>query len=343
MHVDDLLVAGNKNDLIWLKSTLDKYFESRSSILGDSEGESQEIAYLNRRIRWNSDGITYEHDPAHVRTILGELGLLQCASVNSPGVKEDERKADSDCEKELPPSQATTMRRVIALFNYIAQDRADIGYAVKEVSRDMAKPTLRTVQRVKRLGRYIKGQPPCVLKYAWQVEPDSLITYTDSDWAGCVRTRRSTSGGVIFRGSHPIKSWSRTQANVALSSAEAELAAIVKGSTEMIGLGTMLEELGMGRARKWLYTDSSVANGAVHRQGSGRMKHVPTHCLWVQERSRLGEITYKKIGREANCADVLTHHWSAAAAHVHLQRMGQEAIVEAHKQSVPRTDSRGSV
>mgnify|MGYP003331503788 CR=1 FL=1 len=72
-----------------------------------------------------------------------------------------------------------------------------------------------------------------VWEYRWPgVEP--VVSYSDSDWAGCKRTARSTSGGVVLRGSHHLKSWSVTQKGVTLSSAEAELGALVKGTIETI-------------------------------------------------------------------------------------------------------------
>ena len=183
-----------------------------------------------------------------------------------------------------------------------------------------------TVQQLKRLARYIRGCPRCVLKFRWQTDPQSFCTYVDSDWAGCTKTRRSTSGGVCMRGQHPIRFWSRTQASVALSSGEAELTSIVKGSTEALGLSGMAKELGMGTHRNHLFTDSSAANGAVHRQGAGRIKHVCTSVHWVQEQSARGKIVYKKIGREANCSDLLTHHWTTATGAQHLERMGMKVL-----------------
>merc|ERR1712062_809400 len=49
------------------------------------------------------------------------------------------------------------------------------------------------------------------------------LGFSDADWAGCQRTRRSTLGGTILLGDHLLKAWSRTQATFALSSAESEL------------------------------------------------------------------------------------------------------------------------
>ena len=67
---------------------------------------------------------------------------------------------------------------------------------------------------------------------------------TDSDWAGCKRTRKSTNGGVIWLGNHCIKAWSVTQAALALSSAEAEYYAMVDGVLKAKGIQTLGAELG---------------------------------------------------------------------------------------------------
>ena len=73
-----------------------------------------------------------------------------------------------------------------------------------------------------------------------------MITgYTDSDWAGCVATARSTSGGIVCLGSHVIKTYSRQQKTIALSSAEAELHAMVANSAEVLGIIGLCRDLGM--------------------------------------------------------------------------------------------------
>ena len=68
-------------------------------------------------------------------------------------------------------------------------------------------------------------------------EHDEYIdVYTDSNWAGCLRTRRSTSGGIVVLDGGAIKSCSSTQATVAMSSGEAEYCAQVKGAAEVLGM-----------------------------------------------------------------------------------------------------------
>ena len=56
--------------------------------------------------------------------------------------------------------------------------------------------------------------------------------YTDTDFAGCPRTRRSTNGGCALRGAHLVKRWAVTQKALTLSSGEAELGGVVKGAAE---------------------------------------------------------------------------------------------------------------
>ena len=110
-----------------------------------------------------------------------------------------------------------------------------------------------------------------------------------------------------MRGDHVVKQWSRTQVGIALSSGEAELIALVKASVEGLGVAAIAQELGESVEIR-VMTDSSAAKGAVQRTGSGRMKHVSTQSLWVQEESQGGSIEYIKVPRARNLADLMTHH-----------------------------------
>ena len=151
-------------------------------------------------------------------------------AVSSPGAagEKPNENEQQDEESELDAEGSKTYRRAAARLNYMALDRADISFASKEASRGMAKPTKGDAIRLKRILRYLKGAPKVVNKFAWQAQQEGIRVYTDSDWAGCRKTRKSTSGGFVMLGSHLIIHWASTQANVALSSSEAELNAIVK-------------------------------------------------------------------------------------------------------------------
>ena len=137
----------------------------------------------------------------------------------------------------------------------------------------MASPSKGSVIKLKRLGRYLVGKPRVATEYQWQEPVEALEVYTDSDWGGCKKTGKSTSGGVILKGKHFLRSWSSTQKCVTLSSGEAELVALVKASTELIGL----LQLGADWGNDWrgeVLVDSAAALGTVRRKGCGKLRHV---------------------------------------------------------------------
>ena len=106
---------------------------------------------------------------------------------------------------ELGPAEATNYRSIAARANFLSADRPDIMYAVKELCRGMAKPTKGHWLKLKRLGRYLIESGRTVMRYDWQGHEHEVTGYSDSDWAGCRVTRKSTSGGAIMVGGHFIK------------------------------------------------------------------------------------------------------------------------------------------
>ena len=93
---------------------------------------------------------------------------------------------------------------------------------------------------------------------------DHIEAYADTDWVGCPRSRRSTSGGCIMVGSHLLKCWSSTQAGVAMSLGEAEFYGAVKGASTGLGMKALYREIGYALPLR-LWTDSSVAVGLCSR------------------------------------------------------------------------------
>ena len=114
-----------------------------------------------------------------------------------------------------------------------------------------------------------------------------------------------------MRGEHHIKSWSVTQKRVTLSSAEAELGALIKTSTEAIGVVQMAEGLGRATSAEVL-VDSSAALAVVHRKGCGKLRHIRVGQLWVQEAAEHEELRFKKVGGEVNPADLSTKYLTRA-------------------------------
>jgi hypothetical protein len=111
-------------------------------------------------------------------------------------------------------------------------------------------------------------------------------------------------------GGHLLKTWSSTQPSVSLSSGEAEYYGVVKAAGIAIGHQSLMSDLGMHvGVRVW--TDSSAAMGICGRSGLGKLRHVQTHTLWVQERVRTGAIQLRKVNGLVNPADLFTKHLSS--------------------------------
>ncbi len=229
---------------------------------------------------------------------------------------EEERQTMSD-------KDATTYRAIAARANYLALDRPDIQYPTKEVCREMSDPSVGGKRKLKRLGRHLIERPGVVLKYQYQEREDEVTGYSDSDWAVCQKTAKSTSGGVLTIGTHTIKSWSSTQKSITLSSGEAELAAAVKTCTGTIGLTQLAHDCGVTLEGR-IYVDSAAAVGISNGQGNGRMRHVKVGDLWIQERIEEGELRVDKVRGEENPADLRTKYLSAAKIQSHMTRLEQE-------------------
>ena len=108
-------------------------------------------------------------------------------------------------------------------------------------------------------------------------------------------------------GRHVIRTWSSTQPSVTLSSGEAEFYGLVKAAGAGLGHQAIMEDFGLQvPVRVW--TDSSAALGISSRSGLGKLRHLETHTLWVQEKVRTGAIKVLKVRGEVNPADLFTKH-----------------------------------
>ena len=143
--------------------------------------------------------------------------------------------------------------------------------------------------------------------YKYQKLPWKVIVWSDSDFAGCQRTRRSTSGGVVMFGGHCLKTYASTQPLIALSVGEAEYYGIVKGGCTGLGIQSLFKDLGVD-VEVQINTDSSTGKSVASRRGASKIRHLDTRDLWIQERVARGDIMIEKVRGEDNVADGLTKH-----------------------------------
>ena len=246
-------------------------------------------------------------------------------------VKESAEELERE-DEELSGMEGTEFRAIAARANYLGMDRPEIAFATKELCRRMTAPRRCDMRALGRVARYLKGAPRLVYTFPWQ-EHANLSVFVDTDFAGCVATQKSTSGGCALMGRHIVKHWAATQKVITLSSGEAELAGVVKGAAEGLGLQSLCLDLGL-TVDISLYAGSSAAIGICRRSGIGKVRHLATGQLWIQERIKMGDMKLYKIPGYYNPADLLTKHQTKELIIRHLWAMGVE-LREVRAESAP--------
>ena len=234
----------------------------------------------------------------------------------------------------LDDHHVTKYRSAVARANFLSIDRLDILVAVEEAARRMAKPRRRDFDRVTRIARYHNVVPRLPWWYRFQTDPCQLTVITHSDCAGCQRTRRSTTGGTAMYGSHVLKSWCRTQAVIALPSAEAELYGAVRASAEAIGLTSMLKDMDVvikGR----VMGDANATLGLIQRTGLRKLRHVHTEFFWCHEKNTSNDLFYAKVTGKDTCLDLMAMALSSEQILHHIGLLGGEFIYASDKTSLP--------
>ena len=156
-----------------------------------------------------------EADPRHAEALIKELHPENVKPAKTPG----DKKKHSEVMKtlELPPLDEGMQRKYRSLTvraAFLAQDRPDIAETTKCLARHMKAPNEAAFNELKRLVRYLRGRPRLVYEY-WPQRYQR--DYCDSDHAGCLITRRPTTGLITMLGAHNIKHSSNIQSTINLS------------------------------------------------------------------------------------------------------------------------------
>ena len=281
VHRDDFCSSGEPAELEWFDSDFRNIFLVRTDYLVPLDTHSKHIRILNRLITWlegaraairsrpdtcREDGARYwSWQSGNFESTRGKVvqaRLMQCSVLsrkrasmrillpNRRGTLGKDR--NPSVGDELPPQQASFFRAVVARCNSLSIDRPGASHAIKELARSMSAPTVADWIQLQVVCQSSRGKPRTCSNYDCQDYPVHVAVYTDSDLAGCAWSCRSTTGCAAFYGTQFIKNWVRTEATVALSSAEAELCASIGGSSEALGLNAMLSGYGEGVGASYL-------------------------------------------------------------------------------------------
>ena len=326
VHGDDFLCLGDDEAQATMEKLLaQKYDYKIVGGIGPDSSDGEEMCVLNRTLRFNkyTGVLTYEADQRHAELIVRELGLESAKPVSTPHDKKNlEQIMQDDKTPVLTGEDVTKYRSLTMRASYLSQDRSDICDTVKILARKMKEPNEADMGDLKRLGRFLKGKPRVVITYRPQKFYKGIDVYVDSDHAGCLRTRKSTSGVMVMLGGHCVKGNAGLQSTISLSSGESEYYGIVKGAAIGLQIQSLLADWGYTSEVK-VHTDSTAAKGTCSRRGLGKLRHVQTRYLWVQERVANEDIKILKVGTHDNIADMCTKSLSAEVSGKFMKKSGQ--------------------
>ena len=172
----------------------------------------------------------------------------------------------------------------------------------------------------KRILIYLKNTTDIKLRYTRIPEAEPLEVYTDSVWAGCQETRRSTSGGIIFAYGNPVAWYSEKQGCVTGSSSEAEYVALNSALKEAnYFINIMQQEMGVNITPALTHIDNMGAGFMAEQKiCNKRSKHIDIkyHCCREQiQEFKNFDLNY--VQTENNVSDIFTKPLDAQLHHKH--------------------------
>ena len=306
LYVDDMLIASkSKVEIERLKTQLNLEFEMKDL------GEAKKI--LGMEIcRDRAHGRVSLSQKQYLKKVLQQFGMNeQTKPVSTPLASHFKLSAQlspsTNTEREYM-LQVPYSNAVGSLMYAMVCTRPDISQAVSIVSRYMHNPGKGHWQAVKWILRYIQKTVDVGLLFKQDnTLGKGVIGYVDSDYAGDLDKRRSTTGYVFTLAGGPISWKSTLQSTVALSTTEAEYMAVTEAVKEAVWLQGMAKTLGLVQEHINVYCDSqSAIHLAKNQVYHARTKHIDVRFHFVREIIDEGKIRLQKIKTADNPADMMT-------------------------------------
>ncbi len=234
LHVDDMVVTSTSNQALNL---LEKYLESNVQLTVD-KAPSWFLGMTIRRDR--TERKIYLGQEQYVSDTLEEFGLSKCNTSPNPMIHGSKNLYYGPWASVDP----TTYQMAIGKLLYLARcTRPDIASSVGILGQFATHPLFNHWTAVEQLFKYVKGTKD--LELCLTGSKLEIKAYSDSDWAGDLKDRKSRSGCLVYLGDSPILWSSQKQEVVAKSTTEAEYIALSSASSEVIWTRSILKELGI--------------------------------------------------------------------------------------------------
>ncbi|GKA95923.1 putative ribonuclease H-like domain-containing protein [Tanacetum coccineum] len=251
-------------------------------------------------IKQKDDGIFISQD-IYVAEILKkfDFATIKTASTlieaNKPLLKDEEAK---DVDVHL-------YRSMIGSLMYLTASRPDIMFAVCACARFQVTPKISHLYAVKRIFRYLKGQPKLGLWYP-KDSPFDLESFSDSDYAGASIDRKSTTGGCQFLGKRLISCQCKKQTIVANSTIKTEYVAAASCRRQVLWIHNQMLDYGFNFMNTKIYIDNeSTITIVKNLKLYGKTKHIEIRHHFIRDCHEKRLIKTIKIHTYHNVADLL--------------------------------------
>ncbi|GJX91317.1 putative ribonuclease H-like domain-containing protein [Tanacetum coccineum] len=293
VYVDDIIFGSTKKSLCTkFESLINKKFQMSYMEL---------TFFLGLQVMQRDDGIFISQDK-YLADILKKLDFSSIKTASTPietnkALPKDEEVEDVDVH---------LYRSMIGSLMYLTAFRPDIMFAVCACARFQVTPKVLHLHAVKRIFRYLKGQPKLGLWYP-RDSPFDLEAFSDSDYAGASLDRKSTTGGCQFLGKRLISWQCKKQTVVANSTTEAEYVAAANCCGQVLWIQNQMLDYGFNFMNTKIYIDNEsticiVKNPVFH----SKTKHIEIRHHFIRDSYEKKLIQVIKIHTDHNVADLLT-------------------------------------
>ena len=298
VYVDDLLVAsGNDKVLRAVKSALMGTFDTRD--LGAA------TLFLGMELVRDRSARAITINQRRMTTELVNKYGLGDGKIKATPISLGTRLIRGDDDEVLDTAAFPYSELVGSLLYLSVCTRPDIAEAVGKLARYMAKPTAAHWGAAKGVLRYLAGTAEMGITFKGSEAP--LVGYCDSDYAGDIDSRRSTTGYVFIVHGGAVSWNSKLQATVAVSTTEAEYMAAAGAVKEALWLRKLMGDFGIPIKTVKIYGDNQGAIKLLkHPIASARSKHIDVIYHFARERVARGEVTFEYISTERMVADGMT-------------------------------------
>jgi hypothetical protein len=298
--VDDAIIASNHQSTIdALLTSMNQTFKIRAHPVTRFVGIDVTRDRASRKI--------YLSQQDYITKIIGTFNMESCAPKDVPADPNVRLIKPTNCQSlltEVPYREAVGSLLYLALMT-----RPDISFAVGLVSRYSEKHDQTHWNAVRRIISYLKGTQLFGICYDGSTTETALSAYSDADHAGCLDSRKSTTGSVFLLYGGPIAWKSRRQRCVSKSTTVSEYIAVSETASDAVWIRRILPDLipGWGQPPVKIFCDNQAAillTSHQHQQQSTKM--VDIHYHYIREQQKKKEITLEYMKSADQLADILT-------------------------------------